>query len=261
MKKRGFTLIELLAVIVVLAIIALIATPIVMNVIKKANEGAVERSADNYVKAVETLIATEKLDGTPLVDGDYVIDNEGKLTKDGSSYEVEVSGAKPVGGTVKIEKGQVVKDSSKINYTDHTVTFENGKAKAGDKEVVKDAAYYGINYYTLSWYGETTPTTLFYIDPDKAPEGYYDTLNRARENYDGSMSHEENKQILSDYDEYLLEIANFIFENYETNIFNSPSSFLLEAYKGGAGNLDLATMQFFKDNNGKISYNLGACYC
>ena len=34
MKKKGFTLIELLAVIVVLAIIALIATPIVMNVIK-----------------------------------------------------------------------------------------------------------------------------------------------------------------------------------------------------------------------------------
>ena len=31
--KRGFTLIELLAVIVILAIIALIATPLVLNVI------------------------------------------------------------------------------------------------------------------------------------------------------------------------------------------------------------------------------------
>ena len=79
MKKRGFTLIELLAVIVVLAIIALIATPIVMNVIKNANAGAAERSADNYVKAVETLIATEKLDGTPLVDGEYTIGTDGKI--------------------------------------------------------------------------------------------------------------------------------------------------------------------------------------
>ena len=34
-NKYGFTLIELLAVIVVLAIIALIATPTVMNTIKK----------------------------------------------------------------------------------------------------------------------------------------------------------------------------------------------------------------------------------
>ena len=33
MKKRGFTLIELLAVIVILSIIALIATPIILNVI------------------------------------------------------------------------------------------------------------------------------------------------------------------------------------------------------------------------------------
>ena len=62
MKKKGFTLIELLAVIVVLAIIALIATPIVMNTIKKAKQGAAERSADNYIGAVETAIATAKLD-------------------------------------------------------------------------------------------------------------------------------------------------------------------------------------------------------
>ena len=33
MKKKGFTLIELLAVIVILAIIALIATPIILGII------------------------------------------------------------------------------------------------------------------------------------------------------------------------------------------------------------------------------------
>jgi len=133
MKKKGFTLIELLAVIVVLAIIALIATPIVMNVIKNASAGAVERSADNYVKAVDTLIATSKLDGTPLVDGEYTIGTDGKITKDGKSYEVELSGTKPVGGTIKIENGQVVKDSTTIGYGDYTVTYKDGVATAEEK--------------------------------------------------------------------------------------------------------------------------------
>jgi len=132
MKRKGFTLIELLAVIVVLAIIALIATPIVMNVIKNANMGAAERSADNYVKAVDTLIATEKLDGNTIADGSYTITSTGKLTIDGKDYEVEVSGTKPVGGTIKIENGQVVKDESSIKVGDYTVTFVDGKAEAGE---------------------------------------------------------------------------------------------------------------------------------
>ena len=122
MKKRGFTLIELLAVIVVLAIIALIATPIVMNLIKKAQEGSLERSADNYVKVVETLITTNKLDRKPVSDGAYTIDGNGNLI----FGEVELSGTKPVGGTVTVEKGQVIKDETIIKYPDYTVTFDNG---------------------------------------------------------------------------------------------------------------------------------------
>ena len=39
-RNKGFTLIELLAVIVVLAVIALIATPIVLSLVNKAKEGA-----------------------------------------------------------------------------------------------------------------------------------------------------------------------------------------------------------------------------
>ena len=74
MKKRGFTLIELLAVIVVLAIIALIATPIVLNTIKNAQKGSAERSAANYIGAVETWVATEHLEGRVVEDGVYSID-------------------------------------------------------------------------------------------------------------------------------------------------------------------------------------------
>jgi len=129
MKKRGFTLIELLAVIVVLAIIALIATPIVMNVIKNAQMGAAERSADNYVKAVDTLIATRKLDGNTVADDTYAIDSNGNLT----FGTVEVSGKKPVGGSVVVKDGQVVKGETTIDYEDYTVTYKDGVATAEEK--------------------------------------------------------------------------------------------------------------------------------
>ncbi|MBE6138290.1 MAG: prepilin-type N-terminal cleavage/methylation domain-containing protein [Firmicutes bacterium] len=131
MKKKGFTLIELLAVIVVLAIIALIATLIVMNVISNASKGAAERSADNYIKAVETLIATERLEGNKIADGTYTIGTDGNL-----QFEtVELSGIKPSGGTITIKDGQVVKEKTSIIVGNYTVTFENGNAKA--KELAK----------------------------------------------------------------------------------------------------------------------------
>ena len=61
--KKGFTLIELLAVIVILAIIALIATPLIMNVIDEAKRGSFENSAYGIVKAAEITLATDILSG------------------------------------------------------------------------------------------------------------------------------------------------------------------------------------------------------
>ncbi|MBQ9181670.1 MAG: prepilin-type N-terminal cleavage/methylation domain-containing protein [Bacilli bacterium] len=53
MNKKGFTLIELLAVIVILAIIALIATPIIMGIIDDARTNAAMNSAYGYLDAVD----------------------------------------------------------------------------------------------------------------------------------------------------------------------------------------------------------------
>ena len=53
MKNKGFTLIELLAVIVILAIIALIATPIVLGIIEDSRENSKKQSAGFVIKAVE----------------------------------------------------------------------------------------------------------------------------------------------------------------------------------------------------------------
>lgn len=52
-NMKGFTLIELLAVIVILAVIALITTPIVLGIINDAKEASNLRSVEAYAKAVE----------------------------------------------------------------------------------------------------------------------------------------------------------------------------------------------------------------
>ena len=78
MKKKGFTLIELLAVIVVLSIIALIATPIVLNLINNAKEGAAKSSATAYVKAVENGVVQELVkNGNGKYTGKFKVDSTG----------------------------------------------------------------------------------------------------------------------------------------------------------------------------------------
>lgn len=90
MNKKGFTLIELLAVIVVLAIIALIATPIVMNTIKKSQEGADARSVEAYGKAVESSYYRYALENN----GTYPTDNFQNLDLSGNGSKVSCTQTK-----------------------------------------------------------------------------------------------------------------------------------------------------------------------
>ena len=66
-SNKGFTLIELLAVIVILAIIALIATPTILGVIETARKGSAEQSALGYIDAIEKQVAIDMLDETNKV--------------------------------------------------------------------------------------------------------------------------------------------------------------------------------------------------
>ena len=59
-NKNAFTLIELLAVIVILAVIALIATPLIMGVIDEAKDGANKRSVQSIRDGAETFLLSKK---------------------------------------------------------------------------------------------------------------------------------------------------------------------------------------------------------
>ena len=82
MRNKGFTLIELLAVIVILAIIALIATPIILGIIKDTKKEADKRSVEMYAKALENAIAQQQLDGSKPITGTFSTDNGKEILLD-----------------------------------------------------------------------------------------------------------------------------------------------------------------------------------
>ena len=114
--KKGFTLIELLAVIVILAIIALIATPIILGIIDDARIGSIEASANGYVDAVEYNSARVALNGEEVLDGTY----------DVSKLEIDLDGEKPSSGTVLMENG-IVKEATLI-INGYTIYYDGQNA-------------------------------------------------------------------------------------------------------------------------------------
>ena len=131
MKRKGFTLIELLAVIVILAIIALIATPTILGVIEKARKGAAEQSALGYIDAVEKQVAINQVKDENLInDGTYDVPMTG----------ITVKGEAPTKGWLKIEKGLVTNYSfviGKYVVTKGSETVKGDEPINPDEEVTK----------------------------------------------------------------------------------------------------------------------------
>ena len=100
MRKKGFTLIELLAVIVILAIIALIATPLIMSVIDDAKKGAFKDSAYGIIKAAEFSYAKDVLQGN----NEEIIITYTDGNEDSGSTKLEYKGNKPKDGKIVISK-------------------------------------------------------------------------------------------------------------------------------------------------------------
>lgn len=98
--NKGFTLIELLSVIVVLAIIALIATPIVMNLIEKSQKEAVSLSIASIEKAAGLYFYNAKISGNS---GITEFTCEDGVCSNGSDI-LEIDGTGPDSGTIIIDK-------------------------------------------------------------------------------------------------------------------------------------------------------------
>lgn len=99
MNKKGFTLIELLAVIIVLAIIALISIPVVLNIITKAEEKAFIDSGYGLLKAAEFNYTESVIDGNNGL-ATYTFSN-GEET---SLEKLLIKGVVPKDGLINVDK-------------------------------------------------------------------------------------------------------------------------------------------------------------
>ena len=99
MKRKGFTLVELLGVIVVLAIIALITTPVVLGIIESTKKGAfvdsvyglIETTNIYYTKNIQNIKKEKRFscNGNACVNGNDTLSFKGKV---------------PVGGSITIKE-------------------------------------------------------------------------------------------------------------------------------------------------------------
>ena len=159
-KTKGFTLIELIAVLVIMAIIALIVTPLVMNIIRKARISADKRSVDAYGRSIELAIAG------------YLLDT-GKFPTSVEQLTIEYSGNQVVCSTTKINSdssvylaGCTVAGRSTGDYTYGTKEEVTYDYRVGDL-----VTYNGVNYRVLKDVKSTdTKATLLKAEPLKVAE-------------------------------------------------------------------------------------------
>ena len=130
-SRKGFTLIELLAVIVILAVIALIATPIILNLIEKARIGAAESSAYAYIEAAEKAAVVKMMsEPNTKVTGACTVDSKSaKLScTTGGELTLDVKGDIPTGGSVTFGENGSITGATGLVIGSYTVEYANGKA-------------------------------------------------------------------------------------------------------------------------------------
>lgn len=126
-KKRFYINRELLAVIVILALIAVIASPIIIGVIDDAKKGTIKDSAYGYKDAVSKFYVLKQFEDSSYdFNGTYTVSELNGLG-------VVVSGREPTDGWVKVDHGIVTEYS--LIFEQYEVSYDSESNEAIAKKV------------------------------------------------------------------------------------------------------------------------------
>ena len=175
MKRKGFTLIELLGVIVVLAVIALITTPVILGVIEKAKKGAFKNSVYGLIESTNIYIA-ENLDADNI---SFICNGKDCITE--NDNKLSFKGNVPKSGSIKVDKQHIeveyITDGTYCAYgTLEDLIIDKGCANIDITKPVIDESKLIISSTTSSI--SIRILEGFAIDPESGVKEYRVTLNR-----------------------------------------------------------------------------------
>ena len=163
MRKKGFTLIELLAVIVILAIIALIATPIILSIIEDTRNSSKDESVKLYLDTLKKSIVSE-LATDPKFDTQYLecgVNSDSSAVCNYKNIKVEISGNTPISGRITIENGKII---SAINLQfkndDNIYKFENNKLVLMSLDELTESCFVSLTQGEISVYDTFCPKNI-----------------------------------------------------------------------------------------------------
>ena len=188
-NKKGFTLIELVAVLVIMAIIALIVTPLVMSIIRKAKIAADKRSVDAYGRSIELAIAG------------YLMDT-GTFPTSISQLTIEYSGDEVVCTTTQLNSDSSVYLAGCTVAGRSTGDYKYGSDKSPTYTaytIGNQVTYNNINYYVIKDSGAKESTvTLLKAEPLSASDiTAYSAGTGAETNGNGGMQYHSNSNVYS----------------------------------------------------------------
>ena len=235
-KNKAFTLIELIAVLVILAVIALIVTPLVLNIIRKVRLSADKRSIDAYGRSIEIAISA------------YLLDT-GNFPTNVSQLTVEYSGNEVVCSTTQINSDLTVYlTRCRVAGRDVDYTYGSDKSPSYTVYNVRDEVNYNnVDYYVIENSGVKKSTvTLLKAEPLTVAEvNLYgeDHINRYTS---GSLGTANDRNSYGGISYYTSETCRYINNSWITtgctaNYDESEVKYVIDAWADNATNLsDLA---------------------